>query len=227
MIRNTARAVFALVLAFGSAQATILTQTFSQSIAVQSTNWTDMLNMPLFNPALGTLLSIDFELTGMVQGDAQFESLDSSPNTVNTQLSALITLSRPDLSTILTATPAFTTTDSVTAFDGTIDFGGTSGKTYSNQSANTQTTATSPPPASDLLLFTGIGTIGLPASAVATSSAQGPGNLTTLFSTEAGADLKITYTYDDRGAQVIPEPAISVMVGGGLLGLGLLSRRKR
>ena len=71
-------------------------------------------------------------------------------------LSAVIELQRPGGTLIVTAIPLFHTVDSVSAYDGVLDYGGTSGKTYANVSADKTESWTSPPPASDLVLFTGL-----------------------------------------------------------------------
>jgi hypothetical protein len=58
---------------------------------------------------------------------------------------------------------------------------------------------TSPPPASDLALFTGPignpGTITLPVSAVGTSVATGPGNIVSQFTQRARVDVQVCYNF--------------------------------
>jgi hypothetical protein len=109
-------------------------------------------------------------------------------------LQATITLQRPDLSTLVTVIPLAQTSDFVTAFDGSIDFGGTSGKTYSGLSGDaTESNCVTDP--ADLALFTGTGTIVLPAKAIGTSTGSGAGNLILQFNTSASAQANVTYWY--------------------------------
>jgi hypothetical protein len=70
--------------------------------------------------------------------------------------------------------------------------------------------ATSPPPDSDLVLFTGPfgnpGTIDLPCEAVGSSMASGPGNVISQFMTSASAELTVCYTYElDCNMNGIPD----------------------
>jgi|CXWL01.1.fsa_nt_gi hypothetical protein len=179
---------------------------FSDSIPVQLTDWSLSVSIPRFDPLLGTLDSIDFEISGHVEGSVQFESLDSAPSTVMTTLAAVISLQRPDTSVITSVLPAFATSDNLLEFDGNIDFGGDSGRSYFDIVADLMNSHTSPPPVSDLALFTGVGNIILPVTADAASTVSGAGNLVGIISTSAGADVMVTYNYTP-----IPEPATAFL----------------
>lgn len=193
----------------GSSQATEQV-CFSDFIPFQTTNWNSTVSVSKFDPELGILTSIYFELSGDVAGSAAIESLDASPITVNTTYQAEITLTRPDLSVLVVATPFTSFQDNLTAFDGTIDFAGTSGITHAGIQVNDTVSTTSPPPISDLALFTGApgnpGMIVLPIDAAGTSTASGSGNLITQFLTEAGADVEVCYNYElDCNGNGIPD----------------------
>jgi len=189
------------------------------SIGLQATNWSDVISVPKFNPTLGILTGIEIELDGHVAGMAKFESLDGSPATVTMDLKAQIDLKRPGgLSTLVQVIPLAHTSDNVLAYDGLTDFGGDSGRTYDNLSGDASDTYTSPPPASDLALFTGFGNILLPIEAIGTSTGSGAGNLLLVFDTEASAKATVTYTYE------VPEPAsLSLLAFGSLA----LARRRK
>jgi hypothetical protein len=206
--------VAAGIVLLASTPATAATISFSDSIPLASTSWSSSVTVSKFDPSLGTLNSITFELDGHVEGGAKFESLDSSPTTVTMNLTADIELQRPDTSTIVITTPLVQTVDSVTAYDSVLDFGGTSGKTYAGLSADDSDSAVSPPPASDLVLFTGLGNITLPVEAKGASSGSGAGNLILQFNTSASADVKVTYDYEP-----IPEPSTLGLLSMGIMGL--------
>lgn len=189
--------VAAMVLVLGAASpAFAATVSYSDSCSMTATNWSNTLDITLFDPNLGALTGINFYLLGSARGNVRFESLDALPSTVQCFSQAVITLSRPDYSPLVVTLPIADTSDDVSAFDGVIDFAGTSGRTYLDLSAQDSGSVDSPPPASDLVLFTGPGTISLPIRAVGASHATGAGNLVTQFETWAAAALRVTYTYD-------------------------------
>lgn len=211
---STTVVVFTL-LAVGAQADTI---SFSDFVSLAQTNWTSSVTVPQFNPSLGTLDSIEFTLDGHVEGSAGFENKDAEPATITMDLQAMLRLRRPDNSVLVLTIPVVSTIDSVTAWDGTDDYAGTSGKTYTNLSANSSDSAITTSPA-DIALFTGTGNITLPTTANGASTGSGAGNLLLQFSTFASAGGTVTYNY------TVPEPAAM-----GLLGLGgmlALARRRR
>jgi hypothetical protein len=192
---------------------------YTDSVPVQRTNWSSSVTVPQFDPSLGTLDSIEFKLKGTVTGLARFESRDNGPTTVVMMLKAKVTLMRPDLSPLVVVLPLVQTSDNVTAFDGIIDFGGTSGRTYDNLSGDlTDSNVLNPPGPVDLATFVGLGNVTLPATAEGMSFGSGSGNLVQQFMTNAGAEATVTYNYH------VPEPGVLGMVLVG--GLALFVRRR-
>lgn len=191
------------------------------SFGPATTNWSSSLTLPKWDPALfpgQTLTGVSFTLNGSVSGSAKFESLDASPATVNMNLQATITLTDPSSNVLATVIPVASTSDLVSAFDGAIDFGGTSGVSYPALSGSNSASGSS----GNLPLFTGSGNIVLPISASGTSSGSGAGNLITVFATAAGADASVTYTY-----QAVPEPSTLVLAAFGTLAVvGACLRRR-
>jgi hypothetical protein len=194
------------------------TITYSGSVGLARTSWTNSITVPQFNPALGSLDSIQFILDGHVEGSAAFENKDASPATVTMDLQALLKLYRPDNSVLVLTLPVATTSDNASAWDGLDDFGGTSGKTYSGLAANSSDSAITSS-AADILLFTGIGNITLPLTAAGASTGSGAGNLLLQFSTDASANATVIYNY------TVPEPATMGLMS--LAGAALLFRRGR
>ena len=135
--RLLAPALIACALPLTSAAAQTPQQVcYTASIPLQSTNWNQSMTFPKFDPALGQLVSIDFTLNGHIEGSVREESLDGSPTVVTTNFQAQITLTRPDLSVIVVTIPIANFNDTFTAFDGAIDFGGTSGVSHLGITAN-------------------------------------------------------------------------------------------
>jgi hypothetical protein len=213
--RRIGRAVLIWLCVAGTAAAETIS--FSASAPLRRTNWTDSLVIPQFNPSLGQLESIDFDLAATVTGDARFENLNPTPRSVTANLRAMLEMSRPDDTVIQVALPETRIEQVVGGFDGMLDFMGTSGRTYSGLTATVVEERSSPNPVSDLSLFTGNGFVTLPVRATGQSSIMGGGNLAFSFSTHGEAALTITYTYT-----AVPEPGTLALL---LMPALLLGRR--
>ncbi|AVR99220.1 choice-of-anchor E domain-containing protein [Pseudoduganella armeniaca] len=210
-------AALALVTLVGAASAQAATIEFDASKALATTNWTDTLSFGKFDSRLGTLNSIKFVLDGSVSGSGRAESLDGSATNVTLSLASMLTLKRPDGSTLVVTNPVFAAGHDVSSFDGTIDFGGASGWStgvVASSASNSFMTAN----AADFSLFStaGGGMIDLDLQAAGNSTGTGAGNLITQFTTSAGANVKVVYDYT---ALPVPEPETYGMM---LLGLGLI-----
>ena len=219
-----ALALAAAFLPFASAQASTLS--YADSVALTTTNWSNTLSFSKFDSSLGTLTSIRFDLSGVVQGSGNAESLDSSASNVTLTLGSLLGLTRPDSSTLVVTNPVFSQTFNFSAFDGSINFGGTSGGSTGSVSATGSNFFVSSS-ASDFALFSALGggTINLGLNAVGASSGTGSGNLIQQFTTAASGVAKVTYTYTATTPTTdVPEPASLALVCGGL---GLLAARRR
>jgi len=164
------------------------------TFASQRTGWTQTAPLTQFNPSLGTLLSVDIVNTATLQTEFQFENLDAEPGTVSGSINGNVTLSVPGANPLVARASA-SASFNASAFDGTIDFGGTSGYDSGIQTASgaPQTMTLSDP--NLLQEFEGTGTLTLSAHAGSTSTASGPGNMLVLHSTSASAQVEVIYHY--------------------------------
>ena len=199
---------------------------YTDSLSMLITNWDRDLTIQKFDPSYGTLLSIDFALTGNVQGTAKYESLDNAPATITLQLSSMVQLQRPDNTLLVLALPVANVVEGASAFDGLNDFLGTSGSIFTDLS-NTAIVSYSSSSASDLALFTGTGNILLGVAASGASNGSGAGNLITQFNTDASASATVTYNYAETPPPVVPEPISSALFIIGAATMGFRRFRKK
>ncbi len=193
---RTAALCLTLVAIGGAARADFLTHT--ASVPLETTNWTRTAALPRFNPALGLLEGVSLSVTGHIEGTAKYESLDAQAAQIVLSFTANLNVRRPDNNVILLASaPVFNRVDNVTAYDGLLDFGGTSGRNYNAISSDQtqQFVPNFPLSALDTALFVGAGNVVFTVSANGQTSATGAGNLVSSFSQKASATLTITYLF--------------------------------
>lgn len=211
------------------------TLSFIDEFDFKTTNFEETLTINKFDTNLGTLNSIEFEFTGAVKGDVKFESLDAAESTVTATLSSVLELNLPDDDTLFAElNPFVSVSDELSAYDGTIDFGGTSGRSYTRDEGNgvqgstTKTIKIDAPTESDLALFAarGGGSLDFSVNAEGRSVGTGSGNLITQFATLASAGIRVSYDYEENEPRKIPEPtgALGIGIAGGL---ALLRKRKK
>jgi hypothetical protein len=188
-------------------------------VPLTSTNWSTEVTVPLFDAAVGTLTGVDITLTGEMASIVALESLSQSAAVVRSEVSAMITLLRPDGSELMTA-PFDVRLSELGAFDGSLDFAGTSGRSEFLYGVATASFSVSDP--ADLVMFEGFGDLTLPMEAMGTASTRGAGGIVASFETYASAEVFVQYTYDPLP---IPAPAAAFL---GALGLGtVVARRSR
>jgi hypothetical protein len=211
---NNARALSALIA--GAVLTTLASRasggqvSFSDTVPLTTTDWFDSVTVSRFDPALGTLQQVNISLQAHNEGSAAFENQDAAAATITMTFSTHIEVQRPDTSLLLFAEPTVNTSDTVTAFDGVLDFAGTSGKTYANLSQNVTQGVSFTCPVPECTLFTGApgnpGTITLPVQARGQSTGTGAGNLTLSFTSRASATVTVTYVFfEDCNQNGIPD----------------------
>jgi len=146
------------------------THSFSVVLRAAPTNWARSATLPKWDPSNGTLESITITLTPTAEGSLALENMRPSPVLSHATFAAAVTVTFPDTTVLAWPTPQAIFDDTLGAFDGIVDFAGNSGLTHTGISATDSVSTTYPPPASFLALFTGLGTIDVPVTAMDTSS---------------------------------------------------------
>jgi hypothetical protein len=165
--------------------------TFSQA----RTNASQTQSVAQFNPALGTLQSIEVIYTGTLNSDLRVENDDSMPATISGSVSGALSLQAGNL-TPVQATVTNSNTANLAASDGVDDFAGTSGRDFGWQSNNGNKDVTFNASNTDLSAFLGTGTVSVTESSQVTSSISGAGNLLASVGSKASGQVRIIYHYE-------------------------------
>ena len=176
-----------------------LVTTAAQNVTVadSQTGWVDDVTLQQFDPSQGSLYSVNISVASDIEAGAGLENLGPTASAFSVGETTLVSLDRPDGSTLFQSTAATGVAGNLAAYDGITDFSGPSGifdlslSGVSNPSAGTEDDVA----AKDLALFTGTGSIALTASSTGTSTVSGPGNLVAELRANAGAQIAVSYTY--------------------------------
>jgi len=198
---------FALIVtAFGSFQAVYAaTQTHTCTIdrsrldwridTTTSSNTVKHCTLPQFDAALGTLTKVDVTVTADTDTQQKVENKDETPHTMGSTVTVELDVQRTDGTSItMVSIPTSNESFAASAFDGTLDYDGTSGKTFDVQTGNESKTL-SFNTESDLALYKGNGTYDFPVFAKALWNCSGSGNAACEVDTYAAAEIAVTYTY--------------------------------
>jgi hypothetical protein len=227
MTRNTfVPLAAALLLAAGCSFAGAATMTHSFSIPYTGTDWTQYLSVPQFDPALGILNSVTFEMPSATLKSWVTAANTKAGATQTTRYvmaysldSAAITLKGPDGATLIAGDWGSHSIVYNTATRVAVPWGQTA--VVNAGPYTTSGTYTAPPPASYLTAFTGTGTVALPVQTALWFTFGGSSNWETFsISTQAKADFNIIYDY------TVPEPGSMMALLGGLAAFGGLLIRK-
>jgi hypothetical protein len=147
-----------------------------------------------FDPSLGTLVSVSITNAGSITSDIRVENTSTNSGAYITgHVAGNLTLTGPNGLSIQTNLSQYAGTVGVSAYDGQLDFAGSSGDDLGSKTANGAETLTLT--GSALNAFIGTGSVQLHESAVATSNATGGGNELVGISSTACAQVNVVYNY--------------------------------
>lgn len=187
------------------AHAALSTLTEHATLSPQATDFSDQpLAFAQFDPSLGKLQSVRIVMHSTIQLTQQYENTSDKDQSIRSRQTLDFILELPDGTTpILNDRQSTSRTYSAGAFDGDIDFDGTSGSTtdYEITSTNQKLLKSR----AKLAMFTGSGLASIFLSADGTFTASNKQNqLVAQAQAFAGADVQIIYNY--IAAVPVPEP---------------------
>ena len=189
--------------------------------AVQ-TDWTNTISLQKFNPAFGTLDSIQVTIQSGMTTVLSVTNFGASPSdgAALTQLKLFLNSGSYNL---FSGTPVLNYISQ--DYNYSIGAGGSS--TSGPLSGNATTTGNLVTDSSTLSAFTGFGSVHLTVSTASrTFLANSGGNTGSSQVTSANVGTIITYGYTAFPPVPVPEPATVAMIGMGFAGLGLAWRRR-
>ena len=199
----------------GQAPVQSAVQTFN--FADSTAGWSNDVVAQQFDPSLGTLEAVNLTVSVDLLASVAAENLDASASTVSTTQTIDVTLTLPAsgatavVATVPPVSAEVSDTMNLGGYDGTTDFGGTSGQI--NQGLTQTGTASTSLTGSDLAAFLGLGTVDLPIATFGSSTADGPGNLLLSLLADAGATVTLSYTYLPTES-IWATPDVAITQGG-------------
>ena len=174
-----------------SDQQTILQQ---QSIADTSTDWQQVLPFEQFDPSLGTLDSINIGVTADIAGSVSVESLEAAASTVDIGQFGNLSVNGPTGINLVNDPVDFFGASALGAYDGTTDYGGTSGTVVAVANTGTASVTLSSS-TTDLGPFVGTGSVALSAYANVALNITGPANMQIDSQASVGGTVDLQYNY--------------------------------
>lgn len=179
------QSIIAVAASFVCAVAASITHT--ATVFQTSGDWTFTNSVPQFDPALGTLTNVSVSISINVTNDIYAENIGSRKVTPITQGDVLATVTVAGFS--VEANVINSHSQSLTTFDGVIDYSGTSGFTKT-VSGNDSVLAVFPSAG-----FVGSGSVTLVASIVTSAIYQGIGAYNFGVTTTSSALVTVTYDF--------------------------------
>jgi hypothetical protein len=179
------------------------TQEVDATFAPALTNSSQSQSVAQFNPALGTLSSVEIIYNGTLTSDLKVENDDSAPATITGAVTGNLSLQADDLPSAVQTTVTNNNSASLAATDGTNDFAGPSGRDFGSQSNSGTKDMTFSASNTDLSGFIGTGNVSLTQTAQVTSSVSGAGNLLASVGSQASGQVRVIYHYES-GAPLAP-----------------------
>lgn len=171
------------------------TVTYAAEVPLTTTDWTRTLSLPRFDPALGTLLSVQFSLAGTNRTATRFENRDTTAWTTTTGSDVIITVNDPFAAPLVAVTPIVRFVNEVSRYDNVLDYGGTSGATNPAQEVGASTSRLLIAGVDDVSAYVGTANFDLGIIADATGFYEGSGDYRFIVNTTACAKVQVTYEF--------------------------------
>jgi hypothetical protein len=168
-----------------------------------------------FSSTMGTLTEVDLVTSGSFQSQFSAENLGPSSCTITGTTSGNLAINVPTGAVPVTIPPV-SQSFNASAFDGTLNYGGTSGKTFAPVTSSSMPRTTELTSPADLAAFTGHFRIPISVSGHATGSvASEHGDVSSAFQTDTSTTITVIYHYIPDLPSLDPPPASPPPSAGG------------
>ena len=213
-MRNT---ILVLGFALASVNAFAGSITFSGSFGPTTNPFTTITNLSAFDPALGTLTSITFSISGQSSGTIAVTNNSSASSNYDVTINANLRFQDPSNNILVSVLPFFEDPSFAVGAGATRSDSGTSGSSTNAAtifSGFTPYVGTAHSPGTLAFSVRGSGSFGAdgatPVSVTATTAGVGTDSV----------------TYNFTAPSSTPEPATITLFGSALVGLGFLARKR-
>jgi protocatechuate 3,4-dioxygenase beta subunit len=172
---------------------TVTTLTHTLVFPDASANQTQQGFIQQFDPTLGILESVEVRVDGHLVSNIQVENRDPAATTITASVSGDLTVTAPGIDSEIT-TGEVEDAFAAGPYDGVMDFAGTSGTNFGDETVN-GTGVFMLTDAADLAAYTGTGNVTYSLVAHSSAVVSGGGNMAALISSQGGASVEVIYHY--------------------------------
>lgn len=161
-----------------------------------ATNAARVGSVPLFNPSMGRLLSVQLVAQGQFTSTVHVENMDPAPAQLTSELQGILRYQIGNKT--LQSTPSRILEANLGAFDGQPDLQGSSAHSFGVNRLNATFAPQTVSDPATLAKFTGRGSLEVKQEAAVGSDTDGSGNLLAMINSTVQGKVKVVYQYQPR-----------------------------
>ncbi|MEZ4707421.1 MAG: choice-of-anchor E domain-containing protein [Caldilineaceae bacterium] len=174
---------------------------YNEIYPLARTNWTAIRNLPQFDPSLGTLLGVEVIGSVLISNTTSLESLDAASAVITGTMGGSGILTDTFGNQATAAVSEIAGVYNAAAFDGSMDFAGSSGVVFPSVQAGSVASYVLTGP--QMLPYIGTGTIAFSMKGTGNTFGAGAANLLIYGRTDAAGTVSVKYCYEPSALQAL------------------------